>query len=468
MLSEIRLLLNGLKQKFALLRHPDSLRDLQTRRLHALVLHAKRFSPYYAERLKSIEPASCRLDELPTLSKAIMMENYDRFLTEPGLTKAGIEEYMSDPRRLGHWYQGKYAVSHTSGTGGLQAIIVQDRRMLELLFALQMIRGSPFAMTVGTFFRRLFRRTRLAVITIGAGFYPSASALAYAPRASKMFLNRLWVKQIEPLSQLVEKLNHFQPEVILAYANVLELLARESLARRLQLGKRYPLLQIINMSEPLSAGARALIEKAFGISVTDNYAMGECMALTTGCLRGRGMHVQADWVILEVVDRNHHPVPDGQPGEKVLMTNLYNTIQPFIRYEVNDVVTLSSKPCECGSPLPLIVSVEGRTDEVVWIRDGEGYRSVHPYLLLDPLDEYPEIGWYQIMQLEWNRFQLRAAPAPGRRLEVAALQQVMQAGLRQCQLEHLITFEVLLDEHIAPDPRTGKLRRIVSKLGRPA
>ena len=467
MLSELRLVLNGLRQKFTLLRQPEALRSLQEKRLRKLVAYAKQFSPYYAERLKNIDPARFRLEELPTLTKPVMMENYDRFLTEPGITKAGVEAFMSDPSRLGHWYLGKYAVSHTSGTGGLQAIIVQDRGMLELLFALQMIRGSPFALTFRRFFQRLFRRTRLAVVTIGAGFYPSASALAYAPRASKMFLNRMWVNQIEPLSGLVEKLNAFQPEIILAYANVLELLGREALAARLQVGKKYPLLQIINMSEPLSAGARLLIEKAFGFSVTDNYAMGECMALTTGCLQGRGMHVQADWVILEVVDRNYRPVPDGQPGEKILITNLYNTIQPFIRYEVNDVVTLSAEACSCGSPLPLIKSVEGRTDEVVWIQEGEGYRSVHPYLLLDPLDEYPDVGWYQIVQVERNGFQLRAASAPGKKLEAASLKRVMQARLARCHLDQLIQFEVIIDEQIAPDPKTGKLRRIVSKVGRP-
>src|SRR5436190_24310157 len=105
--------------------------------------------------------------------------------------------------------------------------------------------------------------------------------------------------------------------------------------------------------------------------------MGECMALTTGCPQGQGMHVQMDWAILEVVDRQNQPVPPGRPGEKVLLTNLYNSVQPFLRYEISDVVTLSPDPCPCGSPLPLILRVEGRTDEVVWIQDGNQLRPVH-------------------------------------------------------------------------------------------
>ena len=87
------------------------------------------------------------------------------------------------------------------------------------------------------------------------------------------------------------------------------------------------------MSEPLSDGARRLITDTFGLPVTNNYASGECMALSTGCPQGHGMHLQADWAILEVVNRHNEPVAAGEPGEKVLLTNLYNTVQPFIRYE---------------------------------------------------------------------------------------------------------------------------------------
>src|SRR2546430_15579661 len=117
------------------------------------------------------------------------------------------------------------------------------------------------------------------------------------------------------------------------------------------------------MGEPLSEGAQHLIGEAFGLAVTNNYAMGECMALSIGCPRGHGMHLQADWAVLEVVDGQGNPVPPGQAGDKVFVTNLYNTVQPFLRYEIQDVVTLSPEPCPCGSPLPLVRKVEGRTDE---------------------------------------------------------------------------------------------------------
>jgi len=151
-----------------------------------------------------------------------------------------------------------------------------------------------------------------------------------------------------------------------------------------------------------------------------------------------GRHLAA----LEVVDRENRPVPPGQPGEKVLITNLYNTVQPFLRYELSDVVTMSPTPCPCGSPLPLVLKVEGRTDEMVWIRDGDRYRQVHPYIFVDFLDEHPALGWYQIVQEERNRFRLRASAAPGRQIGLEELRGVVRRGLQRYDLAELIQFDV--------------------------
>jgi phenylacetate-CoA ligase len=87
-----------------------------------------------------------------------------------------------------------------------------------------------------------------------------------------VFVQRLWLTHIEPLEDIIAQLNRFQPHVLLAYANVLEVLAREALAGRLRLGRDRVLRQVINMSEPLSEGAKRLISEAFGLPFTNNYA----------------------------------------------------------------------------------------------------------------------------------------------------------------------------------------------------
>jgi phenylacetate-coenzyme A ligase PaaK-like adenylate-forming protein len=467
MWSLARLVWTGIREKAVLWKTPEAIQALQQRRLRALVDCARSRSPYYAEQLRGIDPHTAELAQLPILTKAEMMGQFDRFLTDRRLQRSGLEAFMRDPARLSQWYLGKYAVSHTSGTSGMQAYIVQDRRMMELLFALQIMRGSVFTIAPLDMAKQLMQRTRLAAITIGRGFYPSAVALAYRPPACRTFMNQLWLTHFEPIEDVVEQLNRFQPHVLLAYANVLEILAREALAGRLRLGQQAPLRQVINFSEPLSEGANNLVRQAFGLPITNNYALGECMALSTSCPRGHGMHLNADWAILEVVDRRNQPVEPGRPGEKVLMTNLYNHVQPFIRYEVPDVVTLSPTPCPCGNPLPLIVKVEGRTDELIWIRDGDRFRQIHPYVFVDVLDEYPPLGWYQLIQVERNRLLLRAMAAPGQTIRIDELRGLLDRGFEQYGLAGLVHVDIEITDRIAPDPKSGKLKRITSRLGHP-
>jgi phenylacetate-coenzyme A ligase PaaK-like adenylate-forming protein len=457
-----------LRQKAVLRWPPERIAALQRRRLRALVARARADSPFHAQRLRDIDPDRFELGRLPTMTKAQMMADFDRVPTDRRLTRDGLEAFMADPDRLGQWYLGEYAVSRTSGTQGVPAIIVQDRRMLERLFAVQMGRTAAFPISPLGAIERLFRPARVAMLTIGRGFYPSAAALAYEPPAAEAFLERLWLTRIEPIGEVVAQLEAFRPQVLVAYAGILELLAREALAGRLRLRAGEPLRQVMNMSEPMSEGARSLIEEAFGLPVTNNYATGECMVLSMGCPRGHGMHLQADWAVLEVVDRDNRPVPAGQPGEKVLITTLYNHVQPFICYEVDDVVTLSPTPCPCGNPLPLILKVEGRTDEVTWIQDDGSPRAVHPYVFLDVLDECPELGRYQLMQEEPNRYRLRAAAAPGRQLDARQLDTRLREGLQRHGLDRLIRVEIDLADRVDPDPVSGKLKRITSRLRAPA
>jgi len=467
MLQSIRLLSEIARQRWTLRGGLEGIQRLQRKRLKSLVAHAKEHSPFFKERFRDVDPERLELQRLPTLDKTTMMTNFDRFLTARDLKQAELEAFVNDPDKLGEWYRGEYALSRTSGTQGLKAIIVQDRSMMELLFALQIGRGSVFPISPWNVIAKLFRPARFAAVTIGRGFYPSASGLAYQPEGASALVRRLWLKNIDPLEDAVEKLNRFRPQVLLAYANVIEIFAREELAGRLRLSQGGSLQQIINMSEPLSDGAKRLAKDAFRLPITDNYATGECMALSTGCPEGHGMHVQADWVVLEVVDRENRPVEAGRSGEKVLVTNLYNTIQPFIRYEVDDVVTMSPSPCPCGSPLPLIKKVEGRKDEVIWIKVGDRFRQIHPYVFVDILDERPEVGWYQIIQEERNRFRLRASPAPKRNVESEELQGFLRKGLQRFGLSDHIQFDVEISGDMAPDVMSGKLKRITSKLGPP-
>jgi phenylacetate-coenzyme A ligase PaaK-like adenylate-forming protein len=94
------------------------------------------------------------------------------------------------------------------------------------------------------------------------------------------------------------------------------------------------------------------------------------------------MHLADDLVIIE-------------PGEGcVYLTNLYNTTQPLIRYQINDDVTVLDGPCPCGSGHRRIDGVRGRGDD----RFVYGRITVSPLAFTSPLARQRHVADYQVRQ----------------------------------------------------------------------
>jgi phenylacetate-coenzyme A ligase PaaK-like adenylate-forming protein len=63
----------------------------------------------------------------------------------------------------------------------------------------------------------------------------------------------------------------------------------------------------------------------------------------------------------------------------MLVTNLVKKALPFIRYELNDVVTIRKEPCHCGSSFRVIESIQGRVDDIFWAPHvSGGYQFIFP------------------------------------------------------------------------------------------
>ena len=80
------------------------------------------------------------LEELPTLPKATLMDNFDRIVTEPRLRRAELEAHLAGPG-AGQPYLGRYRLFTTAGTTGLRGLFVED--------------ADEFAVWIGTCLRGL-------------------------------------------------------------------------------------------------------------------------------------------------------------------------------------------------------------------------------------------------------------------------------------------------------------------------
>lgn len=438
---------------------------LQEQRFRELLRFVLQHSAYYRDQYRGIDPDRCRPTDLPTLSKRALMVHFDQLVTDPAVKLAEVQRFLEDSRHPGRYYLGKYGVWHTSGSEGQPAVLVQDRKAMALLYAVPMARGNALPKTYRNLVRQLFRRARVAVVRMGRSSNPPGAPLDYLPLAVRAFLNVLQVPHGQGMEQIVQQLNGFQPQFLSAHANVLERLAQQERAGRLHLRGR--LLQLTSIAEPLSASTRQLLQDVFGVPVVDLYAMGECIVLSHGCPRFGGSHLNVDLAMLEVVDRENQPVPPGTAGSRVLVTNLCNRVQPLIRYEVNDVVTISPDPCPCGSPFPLICPVQGRARDRFWVSGSQVHQEILPHVFKLPLQHCGDLAEYQVVQTERNGFLVRLVPLPGRGLETAPVAQRLEEALKLEGLAGLIQFRLEVVQAIHPDPRSGKVQRMLSLVGDP-
>jgi phenylacetate-coenzyme A ligase PaaK-like adenylate-forming protein len=79
----------------------------------------------------------------------------------------------------------------------------------------------------------------------------------------------------------------------------------------------------------------------------------------------------------------------------VYLTRLYAHVQPLIRYELTDEVTVLDEPCPCGTALLRIDDVQGRLDDCFTYDDGP---TVHPFTFRSILGREAAIVEYQVRQ----------------------------------------------------------------------
>ena len=378
-------------------------------RLHRLIEYARSASPYYRERYAAVPRGVHDLRKLPPVSKSDLITNFDGWATDPSVTRETAAAFISDPKRVGQLYLDRYVAFSTSGTTGTPAVILQDRGAMSVYRALFLARLLPELIAAGNVRPFLESRARTATIIATGGHFASSvvEALVRSRHPWLAGRNRTF-SLMAPLPELVRALNEFRPAVVGSYPTALSVLAGEQSAGRLRIAPALLLSGAERLSPPL--GKR--ISETFRCPVRDTYAASEFMGIAFECRYGR-LHLNSDWLILEPVDAAGEPVAPGKASHTTLLTNLANRVQPLIRYDLGDSVTVFPAACPCGSPLP-VIRPEGRRDEILWIGFADGAsRPLIPLVLATAVEETRGLLKYQVLQAGPRRLRLRIEEAPG-------------------------------------------------------
>ena len=437
----------------------ERLEAYQRERLESLVRFAVSSSPFYRERLGAFvaegdEGERVDLSSLPTLDKETLMSEWDRVVTDPRLRLAEVEAHL-DGLSHDEYLQGRYRVMATGGTTGRRGVFVFDRPEWSVLLA-NFVRMSSF-MGVGP------RLPRMRVATVMARS-PQHMTARYSETVD-VGLHR--VERFDaraPVSELVDGLNRFRPDSLNGYPSVLSLLALEQLEGRLRVEPEV----VATSSEVRTEEMTENIRRAWGVEPYDCYGITEAGISAIDCSEHQGLHVLEDTAIFEVVDEDGAPVPDGERGAKLLVTNLFNRTMPLIRYELSDIVAFDTEPCACGRTLRRWKAVEGRSDDVLSLPSAEGgFVSVHPLAVRSPMAKCPQVKQYRIV-LEDDALSVEASLRAGASAGAAkgADEEALRAGLAEAGAAPPPISVRIVDEVARGDGVAGKFKLVESRTGR--
>jgi len=121
MIANIRRLRRMLRQRERWT--PAQLHQHQQRGLAELRAFAVERSPFYRRFYRGF--AGSALGELPVLTKATLMDNFDEIATDPVIRLTDLQAYLDRPHG-DERFAGRYWVSATSGSSGRKSIIPSD------------------------------------------------------------------------------------------------------------------------------------------------------------------------------------------------------------------------------------------------------------------------------------------------------------------------------------------------------
>ena len=348
---------------------PEQLRQLQIKRLKALLIHANDHVPYYRNVFAQIKLNVHDVDSLdvltriPFLDKTIIRENSELLKSS---VPAGLAKF------------------NTGGSSG---------QPLNFFISLERVSQDVAAK---------WRATRWWGVDIGDPelvVWGSPIELGAQDRV-RLIRDKLLRTQLLPAFELSDKkllgfledIKRVKPKMLFGYPSALGRMAKYALDQSIDMTS-VGVKVVFVTSEYLYEEQREMIEKCFGCQVANGYGGRDAGFIAHEC-PARNMHITAEDIIVEIINTDGNPVKAGESGE-IVVTHLATAGYPFVRYKTGDVGVLDDQQCSCGRGLPLLKEIQGRTSDFVVSQLGD---VIHGSALRYILREYSNILEYKIIQ----------------------------------------------------------------------
>ncbi|MCF7853054.1 MAG: hypothetical protein K9M07_07435 [Simkaniaceae bacterium] len=398
----LRILINYIRALKARTWSREQIEKHQKKRLQKIHAYAKSHSSFYAA-----------LNGFPVISKREMMENFSNFNTQ------GISKEEAIARAMVGEDIGNLTVGLSSGTSGNCGVFLLSQKEKEAWCGHALAKLLPMS---------LFKRQTV-------GLFLRANSALYQTVQSRRIAFTFFDLQ-RPFDELYRQWIEKKPMVVIAPPSVLRLLAER--------GGHRP-LRLIACAERLDPLDERVIAEAFDQPVFQVYQCTEGF-LGTSCAHG-SIHINEDLIYMEkewIDEKSGRFVP--------IITDLYRSVQPIIRYRLDDVLRIRKKPCPCGSSHLALEAVEGRCDDILYfLKQGKPVPIFPDFFRREIMLTDPQIIDYQLIQRSPRRM-LLFVDRPSLRLKQNIQDYVKQCGCEVPDIE-------FLSEPLARDMHQ-KLRRI--------
>jgi phenylacetate-coenzyme A ligase PaaK-like adenylate-forming protein len=237
-----------------------------------------------------------------------------------------------------------------------------------------------------------------------------------------------------------------QPSYLQAYP----LVAFELAKYFLRTGRQLPSIEKLHtFGGVVDSKVREACRRAWGIEILDAYSANEVGHIAIECVDRGGYHVQAEHLMVEVLDDSGIPCAPAQTG-RVVITDLFNYAMPLLRYDIGDYAEVAD-PCACGRKLPALRRILGRERNMFVLPDGE---KRWPALEIDALTAFEgRLPVRQFQAIQHSRTELEVKLVVARPLSAQE-----ETGIRRLLATWFsdgFSVQFTYVDHIPPGP-TGK------------
>ena len=405
------------------------LKNIQFKRLKAIIKHAYNYVPYYHRLFSSakIRPEDIRnlgdMRKIPLTTKQDIQINY-RDVIARGVDVSKL------PSRF------------TSGSTGTPLKIISDYSNV------------------------WFRNAATRYPFFECGVKLSDNFVTVWGRAQSIVWLRIYVRlwgdisetvvPLFPQEKLINVLRQINPDVLNTFPSVLSTLANYDVSG---INPRL----IFTQGEVVTQHCRDLVKKLFSSELFEIYGSVEFGHLAFECNEHCGLHIITNGAYIEFVDEEGEYISPGEQGE-IIVTGLYNRAMPLIRYRIGDVGIPNDEKCPCGRSWPLIKNIQGRINDYIVLPSGRKISWLHFYhhFYKELEKNVFSISQYQIIQDRKNRIIFKAVKE--REFDLEMLKRIKN---------NLETYFAKLGENLEvvtqvvkeiPMERTGKRRILISRL----